>query len=179
MNVKDSTLGTTAIYTFTYDALNRASVTTAKYIAGVSIASTNVYDRYGNRNRFTLTDPASAQSDFTYNKLNQLSAIVLAGTQNFTASYIPDAGLIQKLTYPSAMTVDNTFDNAGALASITAKNNLGTVVDGLTYAYTNDMTIGSINSTRDGGTHIYNYDGLDQITQVTHPSGFGVANETY
>jgi hypothetical protein len=66
-------------------------ITTAKYITGVNIVTTNTYDRYGNRNRFTLTDPASAQSDFTYNKLNQLSGIALAGTQNFTAAYIADA----------------------------------------------------------------------------------------
>ncbi|MES2675647.1 MAG: RHS repeat-associated core domain-containing protein, partial [Pseudomonadota bacterium] len=89
-----------------------------------------------------------------------------------------DAGLIQKLTYPSAVTAENAFDNAGALASITVKNTLGTL-EALTYTYINDMTISSINSTRDGGLHTYAYDGLDQLTQVTHPAGFGLANEAY
>ncbi|MES2676063.1 MAG: RHS repeat-associated core domain-containing protein [Pseudomonadota bacterium] len=178
LSVIDNTLSATPIYTFTYDALNRVNATTAKYIAGVDIVTTNTYDRYGNRSRFTLQDTATVQSDFTYNKLNQLSAIALAGTQNFTPTYFTDAGLIQKLTYPSAMTSENTFDNAGALASITIKNTSATV-DALTYSYTNGMTISNINSTRDGGGHAYIYDGLDQLTQVTHPAGFGVANETY
>ncbi|MES2676501.1 MAG: RHS repeat-associated core domain-containing protein, partial [Pseudomonadota bacterium] len=178
LSVIDSTLGATPMYTFTYDALNRVNATTAKYIAGVDIVSTNTYDRYGNRNRFTLQDTASAQSDFTYNKLNQLSGIALAGTQNFTATYIPDAGLIQKLTYPSAVTAENIFNNASALSSLTIKNTLGTL-DALTYTYANGMTISNINSTRDGGLHTYAYDGLDQLTQVTHPAGFGLANEAY
>jgi len=39
--------------------------------------------------------------------------------------------------------------------------------------------IDTINSTRDGGLHDYNYDGLDQLTSATRPAGYGVANESY
>ncbi len=156
-----------------------SSAQTGSYIPGVSVVTTNTYDRFGNRNGFSLSDGTIAASTFTYNKLNQLSAISLPGTQNFTPTYFTDEGLLQKLTYPNGVSAENTFDNVHALSTHAIKNSSNVVLDTLTYVYDKNIVIDTINSTRDGGLHNYDYDGLDQLTTVTHPAGYGIANETY
>jgi RHS repeat-associated protein len=178
LSITDSQLGTGPLYSFTYDALNRVNTETAHYIPDVSVVKDNDYDRFGNRNRFTLQDATSSISNFTYNKLNQLSSVNLPGNQNVGLNYLIDANQIQKMTYPNSVTQDDTFDKNGLLLSRSIKGSAG-VLDLLTFVYDKNLLVDSMNSTRDGGLHDYIYDDLDQLTDAIRPAPFGLANEAY
>ena len=176
-SVKDNTISTNPIYGITYDTLNRTDVVTVSYMP-TAVTLDNNYDRYGNRSQLMLQDGATSTSNYTYNKLNQLSAVTLPGSQNFGVMYYQDAGLIKQLTYPSGITAAYQYATSGMVQSITTAGTAGTI-DQLTYTYDPVLNINTMASTRDGGTHTYGYDGLDHLTSAQRPANYGIADESY
>lgn len=176
-SVADNTISATPLYTYTYDALNRIDVTTVGYLP-MSVTLDNDYDRYGNRSQLVLNDGQVATSTFSYDKLNQLTNANFPGNQAFSFSYFQDADLLKRINYPSGINTTYQYGTNGLVQNIKTTATAGTL-DDLTYSYDPALNITAINSTRDGGTNAYGYDGLDHLTSATRPAGYGIADESY
>lgn len=175
-SVSDNSISASPLYQYTYDPLNRIDVTTIGYLP-MSVSIDDDYDRFGNRKRTVLNDGATATSSFVFNKLNELNGIALPGSQNYTLAYYQDAGLYKQLTAPSGVTSVFQFAGHNLVKDIAISG--ASVIDQLNYQYDATLNITAISSSRDGGTHSYAYDGIDRLSTVANPVGYGVTDESY
>lgn len=174
--VSDNTIASTPLYQWTYDALNRINSITIGYLP-MAATLNNAYDRYGNRSQLVLQDGVSAISQFSYNRLNQLSAITFPGGQTISPTYSVDAGMIKQLVYSSGASTTYQY-NANNLVDLLTHTGNATI-DQLAYSYDAMLNITSVASTMDGGTHTYGYDGLDRLISATRPANYAVDDEAY
>jgi len=181
INTFDSAVQVTALYAFTYDALDRSLQTFTNYMAGHMTVVGNTYDRYGNRDSVTLTDNQGTVTNlYGYNKLNQVSSIDLDG-QSYTPEYYEDANRLKTLTYPNGITVDYQYYNNGPIQQILTQSSGATpsIIEQLDYVYDALLNVDSMTSQRNGGVHDYAYDTQDHITEAIHPAATGLGTESF
>jgi RHS repeat-associated protein len=170
----DDSIQAGALYSLTYDALNRPDVTTASYLP-TAVTLDNDYDRYGNRDSLALNDGATHSHSYPYNKLNRLSSATLPGSQTFSFDYYATDELKQ-LTYPNGIVADYQYATNGPVKQIKYTATAGPLEQ---FDYSFDDVLNVDTQTDGDGLHDYSYDGVNRLTTALHPAPSGLANESY
>ncbi len=165
---------TKPLYTITYDALNRADVTTVGYIPNITVTLDNDYDRYGNRSALTVNDGESLVHSYDYDKLDRLLQARLPGSQTINLDYYANDQR-QTIHYPSGSIRTYSYFANGPVQDITIRNSAAQVLEQFIYTY--DSVLNVSTQTDSDGAHDYIYDGLDRLTQATHPTGVGLPDQ--
>jgi len=176
-DVTDSVVdtGVQPLYSKAYDALNRLDLEVVNgYPGGPKVFNYN-YDRYGNLDQFILGDGAeNFDHQYTYNKLNQLTTILLPGNAQPAILEYFNNNALEKLTRPNGITTDYTFFDNGPVASMVTFATSG-LSEVLSYTYDNVNNVDTLTET--AGMHDYNYDGVNQLTQAIHPAGVNLLTQ--
>jgi RHS repeat-associated protein len=174
-SVTDTGVQAGEAYTFSYDALSRILDETFKYLPGGNRVLEHRYDRYGNRNQLTLQDGSAIAKAYVYNKLNRLTSVTLAGAA-ISVSYFGNDDR-QSVTVPGGVSRNYTYETNGPISSVTVNGPSGQIAQ---FAYTFD-DVSNIESLTDAdGAHSFDYDGLNRLTQATHPGASGLpATESF
>ncbi|TCK18882.1 RHS repeat-associated protein [Thiogranum longum] len=171
-NITDTYLGSTPLYSYTYDALNRADVTSLLLYPGGTITLDDDYDRYGNRDAFTLIDSGGTYAhQYTRNKLNHLVSVVLPGTQTFSSIDYDKNDRLKQLVTPSGLTTNILFADNGPVRDISINDGVPTLEQ---WVYTHDNVRNVDTMTDASGLHDYGYDNVNRLTSATHPAGLGI-----
>ncbi|WP_181043311.1 RHS repeat-associated core domain-containing protein [Actinokineospora auranticolor] len=143
-----------------YDSLSR--ITSITDGAGKKVDYT--YDKAGNLK--TLTDPAGTAT-YNYDAANRLTSLADAFGQTTTFAY-DNADRRTTTTWPGAGTQSNTYDNAGRLTALVAKNTGGTELLKATYSYTAGTADSDLlqSKTIAGVTTDYTYDTQRHLTKA-------------
>ena len=174
LTVSDSDVPATPAYSMTYDALSRLYDETIRYIPGGNRSLQHRYDRYGNRGGLTLVDGASIAYNYSYNKLNQLASATLAGAA-VTVTYFANDDR-QMVTLPNAVTEQFIYQPNGPVQRISVDGPSGQIAQ---LAYTYDDVLNVDTQTDSYGSHNFDYDGLNRLTQTARPVSAGLSNESY
>jgi YD repeat-containing protein len=162
---------TEPLYVITYDALDREDVRTVGYIPSITVTLDHDYDRYGNRSRLTVDDGQVLVNDYAYDKLDRLTQAILPGSQVFTLDYYANDDR-RTIDHPNGVATAYVYRPNGPVESITITKSTGELIE--QFAYTYDA-VRNVATMSDGdGTHGYQYDGLDRLTDATHPPGIGL-----
>ena len=171
-SVTDTAVGTTPLYSYTYDALNRRDVTSVLLYPGGSKTLNDDYDRFGNRNTLTLTDSGGTYAhQYTRNKLNRLISAVLPGSQAFSTLDYDNNDRLKKLITPSGLTVDTLYAANGPVRDIAIKDG-ATTLEQWVYTHDNIRNVDTLTDT--AGLHNYGYDNIYRLTSAAHPAGLGL-----
>ena len=176
LSVIDTNIQPTAMYTYTYDALNRTDVSTASYIPGGNRTLDYGYDRYGNQNSLVFNDAGTSYTHtYNYDRRNRLASAVLPGSQNFGFTYT-DSGETQTMTYPNGIVASYIYRANGPVESITYTGSAGQMEQ---FAYTYDDVLNVDTMTDSNGVWDYGYDDFDRLTTADYPASTSFADEAF
>jgi RHS repeat-associated protein len=173
-SISDDAIQVTPTYTFSFDVIGRMYDETVKYLPGGDRVLQHRYDRYGNRSEVTLQDGAAVAHTYTYNKLNQLASANLAGAAISVGNFTNDDR--QTVTLPNGVTASFVYRPNGPLESSTLTGPLGQIAQ---FAYSYDDVRNVDTHSDQYGSHDFNYDGANRLTQTLRPTGAGLPNEAY
>jgi YD repeat-containing protein len=77
---------------------------------------------------------------------------------------------------PHGLTRSYTYKLNAPIDTITVNGSAGQIAQ---FAYTYDDDLNTASMTDSDGTHSYTYDGLNRLTQATHPATSGLSSENY
>lgn len=175
VSLTDDSIQAEPLYTYTYDELNRPDVTTATYIPGGDRTLDEGFDRFGNRNSLILNDGVVFSHSWIYDERNRLVSSSLPGGQSFSFSYFENSRLKQ-ITYPNGVTTTRSWRDNGPSESIDVVGTGGSIVQ---YQYTYDKVLNTETMSDVDGLHNYTYDGLDRLTNSSHPAPSGLTGESW
>ena len=168
-SITDSGIQTGPSFAITFDSLNRPYDETVKYLPGGDRVLQHRYDRYGHRNQISLTGTGATSSAYSFDKLNRLASATLGGAA-VSLSYFANDDL-QTVTLPNSVTRSYTYKANGPIDTITVAGLSGQIAQ-FSYAYDDAKNVDT--QTDFDGLHDYSYDGLNRLTQATHPAPSGL-----
>lgn len=169
VSVTDSGIQLSPSFTTTFDALSRPYDETVKYLPAGDRVLQHRYDRYGNRSQTNLTGPGATTNVYSYDKLNRLANATLAGAPISLGYFADDA--LQTVTLPNGVSRSYTFKTNGPVDTITITGVSGQIAQ---FGYTYDDALNVDTQTDFDGLHDYSYEGMNRLTQVTHPAASGL-----
>ncbi len=160
-NLKSITRGSESIL-FQYDAANR--VTNVSYPKGRFLSYT--YDSIGRR--IQMKDQSGQTTNYQYDKDKLVSLTNAAGNQIVQYTY-DSLGRMVKISNGNGTSAEYSYSGDGRVARIVHKNKTGAAQSEFNYSYDLEGRLTSTRSTE--GTTSYQYNALNELTQVTLPSG--------
>lgn len=179
-SMSDDGIQSGALWTQSWDALNRPDVKTVTYLPGGNRVFDRDYDAAGNLKKLVFTDAGSAFTHtYQYNALNQLASANLPGSQLYGFTYYANDHLKQ-MTHPNALTSMYTYKANGPVSGIEVKKGTASL-QALTYGYDDVLNITS--QTDNAGAHSFGYDALNRLTSSTRATGLsesiGLPDESF
>ncbi|WP_444935804.1 RHS repeat-associated core domain-containing protein [Microbulbifer sp. JMSA004] len=176
----DSAIQSTALYTNSYDALNRLSQTINHYIPGGDRTLSYTYNVQSNLSVLSLDNTAETggvmtSHSFGYDDYARLTSAILAGN-SYTLGH-DSADRWTNLSYASGATRTNNYNADGTLFSSTIVDAFNTTLEALNYTFDSARNI-TVYSDNDG-TQTLSYDGVDRLTSVDYPDSAPLADETF
>jgi RHS repeat-associated protein len=168
-SITDSGIQPGASFATTYDALGRPFDETVKYMPAGDRVLQHRYDRYGNRNQVALTGGGATSNSYVFDKRNRLTGATLGGAAVSLDHFAN--GDLQSITLPNGVTQAYTYKANGPLDTIVVNGPAGSIAQ-FSYAYNDVLNI--VSQTDFDGVHGYAYDGLNRLTQATHPAASGL-----
>ncbi|WP_444930348.1 RHS repeat-associated core domain-containing protein [Microbulbifer sp. SSSA002] len=176
----DTAIQNTALYTQSYDALNRLKQTISHYIPGGDRTLAYSYNNRGNLSGISLDNTAESDGtlvshSFTYDDYNRLSSATLVANTH-TLNY-DSADRWTGITYASGVSRTNTYNDDNTLATATLVDASSTTLEALSYAY--DAVNNIEGYTDNDGTQVFTYDGMDRLTGADYPDAIGLTDEQF
>ncbi len=124
----------------------------------------------------SLSGPETGATHYGYDSDGRLATVEDPTHGLFHFGYDP-LGRLDSLTRPNGVDDTLAYTPSGDLQTLDVKLNEKTI---LPFEYQIDPATGRITALTDSsGTHTFTYNAKGQLTAATHPSGSGLANETY
>ncbi|WHI47267.1 RHS repeat-associated core domain-containing protein [Microbulbifer sp. VAAF005] len=176
----DTAIQSNALYTNSYDALNRLSQTSNHYIPGGDRTLSYTYNTQGDLNGLSLdntieTGGVLTNHSFGYDDYARLISATLAGSTH-TLGY-DSADHWTSLTYASGARRTNIYNVDGTLTSTTLEDPSGTILEALSYSF--DAANKIISYSDNDGVQSFTYDGVDRLTSADYPDSIAFADETF
>ncbi|WHI46255.1 RHS repeat domain-containing protein [Microbulbifer sp. VAAF005] len=176
----DSAIQVGALYTHSYDALNRLEQTASHYIPGGDRTLAYSYNSRGSLSGISLDNTAESGGTlvshiFTYDDYSRLNSATLAANTH-TLNY-DSADRWTDVTYASGVSRTNTYNDDNTLASATLVDANSTTLEALSYAY--DAVNNIEGYTDNDGTKVFTYDGMDRLTGADYPDATGLTDEQF
>lgn len=171
----DSAIQTGALYSYSYDALNRLSQTQYHYIPGGDRSLSYSYSALGNRESLSFNDDGSVtDSSYEYDSYSRLIGAILEGN-SYAFSY--DSADRPADFSLASVTGSNSYNIDGTLASTTLTDGNSILLESLVYNY--DL-VNNISSLSDNdGTQNFDYDDVDRLTLANYSLGSNLADEEF
>ncbi|WP_444944676.1 RHS repeat-associated core domain-containing protein [Microbulbifer sp. ZKSA006] len=176
----DSAIQSTALYTNSYDELNRLSQTANHYIPGGDRTLNYSYNSMGKLSGLSLDNTAEpggtlTNHSFGYDDYTRLTSAVLAGNSH-TLGY-DSADRWSSLSYASGASRTNTYNADGTLDSSTITDPTGTILEALGYSFDAAKNITAYSD--NDGTQVFSYDGVDRLTSADYPDSTSLIDEIF
>lgn len=154
---------------YSYDSLNRPlEVRTTSTAAQPASVLRFTYDLDGNRT--SRVDPSGETTLFSFDAVNRVNALTLAGGQSFQFQY-DNLDRRTQLVRPSGSTTSYSYDRDSQLTQVANPA-------GRTFGYSYDIAGNIVTAVEPGGTEQYRYDSLSRLITATR-SPSSVPTETY
>jgi YD repeat-containing protein len=83
---------------------------------------------------------------------------------------------VQSVTVPGGVSRAYSYKPNGPIDTIAVTGSAGQIAQ---FSYSYDDALNLASATDSDGTHTFSYDGLNRLTQATHPAASGLQNESY
>ena|GEM_PF-4607839 len=134
------------------------------------------YDRFGNRSKQKYHGPGgSLEQHYQYSTLDHLIRLTLPNNESIEFDYFSNNALKQ-IRYPNGISTDYEYYSNGPVQSIDSKVG-ATGINHVDYVYNDILNITGL--TDNGAESLYDYDGLNHLTDAQYPASSGLTNESY
>jgi RHS repeat-associated protein len=152
---------------YEYDKLNRVLSVEVEY-GPYNKTVDYSYDNIGNIK--TMTYPDGRVLTYTYDSLNRLVTIADSHVGNTEYEY-DSVDRTVKMDSPNGFSTTYEYDSLGRLLHLETDDTVGSMFWNYSYSYDNIGNILTIHESFTSKTTTYAYDQLNQLTNVTYPSG--------